>query len=239
MAITVTPLTSGFNNTSTTSYTTASISPTGNRLVIAACGARTGGAQVAPTASGGGLTTITQIINRIDGGTRGLSFFRALQASPGSGAVTFDFGAIVQSWCLWSIFELDGIDTSGSNGAGAIVQSLDSIVNTGTSLTITMAAFGAPENMALGAFYATDPGVPDTEYLVGSGFTKIDSFRDTLSDSGLLTEYKLNDNTIDASFRVSDTIGLGVEVKAAAGGGGGPPLDSDYLIYQTQQRWRR
>lgn len=237
MAITVTALTSGKNETDLTSYATSSINPTANRLVLALVGAFAG-TQVTPTASGGGMTTWTQVASRIDGSSRVLTLFRALQASPGSGALTFSFGATTQNWCLWSVFEIDGVDITGSNGANAIVQAVMDIVEPGTSLTVTLAAFGDAGNGTVGGFFCTDPGAPDVAFLVGSGFTKIHSFRTpgADSDTGMLTEYRVdNDTTVDASFSNSDAQGIALEIKAASGGGG-QALDSDYLLHLTVQR---
>ena len=76
-------------------------------------------------------------------------------ASPSSGAITITFGAN-QSNCGWSLNEFDGIDTGGTNGSGAIVQAVPNTVASGTSLTITLSAFGNANNGAMSAFCIAD-----------------------------------------------------------------------------------
>lgn len=51
-----------------------------------------------------------------------LTRFRALGASPTTGTLTISFGATNQDGCLWTWAELDGVDTSGTNGSGAIAD---------------------------------------------------------------------------------------------------------------------
>jgi len=60
--------------------------------------------------------TWTQIATRRDtssDGTRRVTMFRALNASPGSGALTIDFAGQSQANCAWSLDEFSGTDKSG------------------------------------------------------------------------------------------------------------------------------
>lgn len=214
--ISITALTSGTSATDLTSYATASISPTANRLVIAVVAASTGSGQTTPTASGGGMTTWTQVNSFIHGVSGVTTMFRALQASPGSGTLTFSFGAVTQVRCLWSVFEISGIDTGGTNGSAAIVQSATNNAAPGTSLTVTLSAFGNVDNGTIGAFYASNPGAPDTNFIIGTGFTKIHAIRETAeSDAGILTEWRVdNDTTVNVTADNSDIIGIAAEIKA-------------------------
>jgi hypothetical protein len=119
-----TTLDSGDSTTDATSIATASISPTGDNLILAAVSSTTAsGYPNVPTASGNGLTWVR--VNRnpgIYGTNKRLTLFRAMGASPSSGAITFDFGGQTQTDFAWSVVEYPGVDTSGANGAGAIGQ---------------------------------------------------------------------------------------------------------------------
>lgn len=217
--ISVTTLTSNFSATDLTSYATASISPTANQLVLAVVSARMPTAPVTPTASGGGMTTWTQVatMEGFGGGPSvRITIFRALQASPTSGALTFSFGASAQSYCLWSVFQIDGVDTGGTNGSAAIVQAVTSVVLGASSHTVTLAAFESADNGTVGAFHANNPGAPDTNFIIGSGFTKIHAFRElTESDNGLLTEWRVdNDTSVNCTYDASDSLGIALEIKA-------------------------
>jgi hypothetical protein len=125
---TLTNLTSGAGS-SATSFATASVAPTGNRLILVSVHAyiSTGSVQPAtPTVTGNGITY--QLIQSQDVDTAGVDratvfLFRGLAPSPSSGAITISFGAISQTRCAWSVDQSDSdIDLSGANGVGAIAQ---------------------------------------------------------------------------------------------------------------------
>lgn len=201
------------------SFVTASGAPTGNRLQLFAVSAINAAASTpaAPTLSGGGITTwteVTSIAYDTGGSNRGrITLFRALEASPGSGTVTITFGESHTN-CEWSWCEFDGIDTGGTNGANAIVQSATNSA-TATSLTVTLAAFGSADNATYGAF--THQANEATT--VGTGFTEIHNPFGASRVASTLTEYLLgNDTSVDASWTTSSLCGgIAVEIKAAAG----------------------
>lgn len=122
MAITATLLTAAGDATDLASYATASITPTANRLVLAAVFNEGTATEENPALSGNGLTWV-EVASIADAGniTR-LTVLRALGASPSAGAVTIDFGGASQQRCGWSIVEFSDVDTSGTNGSGAVVQ---------------------------------------------------------------------------------------------------------------------
>lgn len=145
MAITAALLTSGTDGVDKTDYPTASITPTANRLVLAAVSGDSGGAQEVPTLAGCGLTWVQ--VATVAGLTHGITVFRGLGASPTTGALTATFSA-TQNTVRWSVVEFDGIDTSGTNGSGAVVQSKTATA-TGTAGTADFdAAFGDATNNA-------------------------------------------------------------------------------------------
>lgn len=160
MAITVTHLTSGGSTTNAKSYDTASITPTANRLVLAfvSLGDAAENAGLPDGLSGCGLTWVE--VDRRDDWTTGTyrttAVYRAMGASPTTGAVTIDMTVsdLQQNACVWSIFEVAGVDTSGTNGSGAIVQSVDNAGAAASSLTVTLAAFASSNNRHFAGFSA-------------------------------------------------------------------------------------
>ena len=145
-------LDSGKSESNTTVYTTGTFQPAGNSLVLLAVASKSvsSGDNVVPTVTGNGLTWV-EVDNEIPQAnyTR-LTVFRAMGSSPTSGQATITFSA-TQDSILWDIQEFANVDTSGTNGSGAIVQTVSNTA-TATSVTVTLAAFGATDNATYGAF---------------------------------------------------------------------------------------
>lgn len=217
MAITQFSLSGSGNDTDAASFTTDVQTPTADRLILAAIssGAGNSASNVEPTLTGNGLTWSTVVSNQFDaaGAAARITLFRALGSSPTSGSVTIDFGGFTQTVCEWSFSEFAGIDTSGSNGENAVVQSA---VATGASnsLSITLAAFGSASNATYGAI-AIERAQAIT---AGSGFTQIHETQ--LSTPAFTTDTQWrddNDTTVDWSWTTNSVNGgIAVEIKAAA-----------------------
>lgn len=218
MAVAVINLTSGADETSGISATTASVAPSADKLQLLTVACRKDTAQpIDPTISGNGLTW--ELVNSIyydttSGSRKSLWVFRAMGATPSSGAITITFG---ETWthCYWSLDEVSGIDKSGTNGSGAIVQSTTNKEDAGDggALTVTLAAFGSTNNATFGAF-AGDSGTGTVT--VGSGFTKLGTQDNATINLG--TEWRVdNDTSVDATFDVVagvSTGGIAIEIKA-------------------------
>jgi hypothetical protein len=113
------------------------------------------------------------------------------------------------------VIEFSGIDTSGTDGSGAVVQS---VTNSGTplsSLTVTLAAFGSVDNATYGTF-STNGNV--TGWTPGSGFTLIHEQANATDGPSFATEFRAdNDTSVDATQPGSgDMGGIAVEIKAAS-----------------------
>jgi hypothetical protein len=154
-AITEFPLTSGTSGTNGLSVATASVSPTANRLVVAVFfgGAVTPANATDPSGVSGAGLTFVKWVSQNNTTTFGLntSIWYAMSAAPSSGAVTVTYPN-TQDLFLWSLFELDVIDTSGSNGAGAVNSNTatgQDITGSLTSVTATLAAFADTNNGAV------------------------------------------------------------------------------------------
>jgi hypothetical protein len=216
--ITHTLLTSGQNVTNTNVYTTASVAPAANKLItLAVMGHRSSGASPSPTVTGAGLTWTsfaTVTCDPLTSSLKRITLYRALSASPGSGALTITFSA-AQSHAQWIVSQWDGVDQGGTNGSGAIVQTGSDRRDNVTTLSVPLAAFASVDNAAYGVF-----GVKSGTAVVtpGAGFTEIAEAASNESPfSDLQAEWKLNDNTVDASWATAiNACALAAELKAAA-----------------------
>lgn len=217
MAVTEAALTSGWSDTDASSYATASITPTGNLLLLAAVFAsKTGGSGI-PTLSGNGVTWV-QVATLLQDTARRVTLFRGMVSSPSAGAVTIDFGGVNQLRCGWSIAEFAGINTGGTNGSAAVVQSATNTATATTSLTVTLAAFGDAGNATYG-FFAID-GIL-LSLVPGAGFSSIHTVTSPGENSAILTEWRNdNDTTVNASNTdAANWGGIAIEIAAAVAGG--------------------
>jgi hypothetical protein len=217
MAIAAAALTGSNQTVNNTSFSTASITPTANRLVLALIYNRvSAGTASAPTLSGNGLTWV-EVDSVQTAAARRLTLFRAMGGSPSAGAVTIDCGGVTHIHCIWSIVEFSGVDTSGTNGSGAIVQS-DAINGAAaTSLTVTLAAFSDVLNATYGGFMylANEAGTTGN----GGAYTQIHQVNQAENTTSVISEYLLaNDTSVDASWTSSvASYGVAVEIKDAVG----------------------
>lgn len=223
--VAATHLTTNGSATDGTTFTTASITPTGNRLVLAFVYSASAGSPDQPTLSGNGITWVSvATLMNADHDVR-VSLYRGMVASPSAGAVTITHtGTMLQ--CLWSINEFDGVDTGGTNGSAAVVQSATGENTASTSLSVTLAAFGDAGNATFGGFGVVKSGAAEVQS-PGTGFTELGDFQ--LDDDGLgwsvQTEWRAdNDTTVDQSSASSHIRrqGIAAEIKAAAAAAGTP-----------------
>ncbi len=213
---TPTLLTAGNTTTGASSFNTASISPGANRLnVLFVVSADGGGADPGvPQVTGGGHTTTAwvQIATQQMGAARRISAFRNLSASPGSGAVTINFSGAggSQNSACWSIIEVPDVNTGGTQGSGAVVQST-TVQATGTGSTLTLAAFEHVNNVhLLGAGLAGATTVtPDAD------FTELSDQSQTLDDVALETQWGRNQTACSPTHASVNHGYIGLEVKAA------------------------
>lgn len=175
MALAFSALTSGETNTNATSYTTASVSPGADRLILLCLTInRNSAAAVTPTISGNGLTWV-QIGSTVTFATdvtiqSAICIFRAMGASPSAGAITVDHGGVTHEGLQWAVIEVTGMDTSGTNGSGAIVQSdsarLPTVAEAALSISKALASFADSNNrgFAWACHSFTEQIVPRTSW---------------------------------------------------------------------------
>lgn len=221
MAVTAANLTASYSNTDATSYATASVAPGSNRLLLLAVESNTGDSSTpaAPTVTGNGLTWVQVASIAYDtGGTRRgrLTLFRAMGASPSSGAITIDFGAATQTVCVWSLDEFAGVDTGGTNGSAAVVQSNTASSAGTSSLSVTLASFAdATNNAAYGAFSKQDN---PSSFTAEGGYTTLSDTASTTPKSRLGVEWKVGEDTTVTATAGSTNQGgcVAVEIAMAA-----------------------
>jgi hypothetical protein len=222
-----TSLASAGSATDAASYATAPVTPAANALILVSFATRTGitANPNQPTLTGCGLTWVvvdSVVYDDTSSSRRRVTLFRGMGSSPSSGALTFDCGGQTQTGAVWSIDQFTNVDTSGTNGSGAIVQSANASIldNSGTpasSLTVTLGAFGSTNNATFGVLADEFAGSESP----GSGFTQL-GFTDNTPDTDLrlLSEWKSsNDTSVDFSFS-GPNVGFGaiaVEIKANSG----------------------
>ena len=216
-------LTSGSSNANGP-WNTASVTPTANKLQLLSVYLRNG-SSVNPTVStvtGNGLTwVLAQSINFDTASTsrRTLEIWRSMGASPSTGAITIT-PTETETGAIWSLEEVSGVDISGTNGSGAIVQSATNKDEAPASgvITATLSAFGSSKNATFGVF-ANDVG-SDT-VTAGTGFSKLADVGSTDANisSRFTTEYKSsNDTSVDVTFSaIPGVMGVvALEIKSAS-----------------------
>lgn len=219
-------LDTNFDNAGHATSTTAVLAPAANALCLVFVGSIAAAAPPIPTLSGGGMTTWTQHDSHLSvtDGTMRISLFRALQAAPGApAAISIAFGA-AQTRATWSVLQFTNVDTSGVNGAGAIVQDVvgDGASTNGVEYDVTMAAFADAVNNA--AVFGSNPRT--TVAPSGSaGMTAYIPAGAPYPSNGcaFIGEWKVG---LTAPWKIGATVAdnvawtaIGVEVKAAPAGG--------------------
>ncbi len=209
--------------TSVSSFNTASQSPTADTLQLLTVTSRTGitADPNQPTVTGNGLTWVavnTTVYDIAGSSRKRVTLFRAMGASPSAGAITVDFGGQTQSDITVILDEASGTDTTGSDGAGAIVQSAVNQDTTASSstLTVTLAAFASGTNTCYAAMAASG----GTAATLKAGFTLAGTNVGAGNQVATVTEYKLTSDTTPSVTWTSggELGGLAVEIKEAGGG---------------------
>lgn len=225
MAVTATHIIDESTTTDATSYVMTSWTPVANRLYLVGIhSAVASDTPNVPTISGANGLTFVQVATSVDS-TRRLTVFRAMKASGlSAGTATVDFGGQTQGGYQASVDEFDGVDTGGTDGSAAIVQSAAATPLTGTSISVTLSAFGSVDN----ATYGFGGGSASTTILdAGTGFTALAERSSGSPSRVMLAEWRSdNDTTPEITATSSTNLNLiGAEIKATAAGGPTPVRD--------------
>ena len=217
-ATSITNLTTGTDETAGSTATTASVAPASMCLQLLTIAPRPGANDTTvtqPTATGNSLTwePVIGIAMNDAAGTKWQKVFllRSMGASPTAGTIAIDFAGQSQDNIVWVLDQVCGVDKTGSNGAGAVVQSAtNQDLAGGTTLTVTLGAFTSVKNATYGTFGIRSTGTTT----VGSGFG--DNVDAATSSTAVSTEFRAdNDTTVDMTFGTSSKLG-GIAVEIAA-----------------------
>lgn len=216
--VTFTQLTSG--TATTEPATTASVTPGANRLqLLAAVVSTTSGANPPVdgrlSVTGAGLTWVQEGAGRLYALRRMLYLFRALGASPSSGSLTLDyspFGGETFQEIAWSLVEANGVDTSGTNGSGAVAGTATAEQGGGTSVTTTIT--GTP--VANDATYFAAGCEVDGAVTVEAGWDELSQVIATNVRRLVTAKDAESDTTPSCSWTGTNGAGIiGLTVKAA------------------------
>jgi adhesin/invasin len=216
-AITHTLLTSGNDVNNVKIFTTASIAPAPNTLVtVAVTTHNSTAAAPSPTLTGGGMASwdVVATITYDVVGTpkKRITIYRAMSSTPGSGPITITSSATLSN-CQWIVSQWSGVETGGTNGSGAIVQTGSNAADAVTTLSTPLAAFANSADVAYGVFGVNSNVVAITP---AAGFTEIDEQPSTESTAAdLFAEWAVNQPAIAATWATKNAGALGVEIKAA------------------------
>jgi hypothetical protein len=237
MAFTPTLLNSASGTSTSTTITSASISPAANALLIVSSVALrpTGGTMLQPTISdtlsGGSLTWTRRVSveNTVTGTMVAVIFTAITGASPGSGTVTVTYPSSAARLGLHVIEVPDGYH--------ATTPVLQTASNTGTGSTITATFGGTPTStsMVIGTVGARDT---DGDIAAGSGFTEIHEL--TIGALGGNNVNQQSQYDVDNADTTCDWTGIGtganvvavaIEIAAAAAGG----VPKHFMFYQRMK----
>jgi len=219
--VSIANLTSGNDTDGNDSATTASVSPSANKLQLLKIVLRNGSSIQPSVLSVVGCGLTWEKVDNVDFDTsatsmRSIELWRAMGSSPSSGTIVITTNEN-ETDIIWSLNEATNADTSGSNGSGAIVQSVTSADQSGADgyLSVTLAAFSNSNNATFGAF-GYDIGTTGSS-TPGSGFTELS---DTGSGGGDLNGTAIwrndNDTTVDITASANTFLGgIAIEIKAA------------------------
>ena len=196
--IATTNITSGNSNTPATSFNTASVTPTANRICLLAVGASGGALPNTPTVTGASATWTKIADVGINGFVR-LTIFATFNAAPGTGALTIDFGGQSQDRCAWVLDNFTNTRITGVNGANAIVQAITNSAASDTTVIATLATFSNTANATYGACLTQNATLRNIA--AGTGFTETIE-TDTADFMALSTEFR-NDNDTSVDFTAS------------------------------------
>ena len=219
MAIGITDLGSGYDNTDGTSYVGASLSPAANSLLMFPYSTRHGSTGCTGTVSGLGLTWIKTVTEQVDGLSTLGCWHAQCSASPGSGALTLSIDAGITAIGASATI----LQVTGHNTTTPIVTTYQAAIGlTGATGTITFSALANSGNAQLASFMHRG----NTASTPKAGWTAAADGFNNAPNHGCRSEWKIG--AFDASATMTWTSarwqGLGVEIAVAGGAPATPKL---------------
>jgi hypothetical protein len=232
VAITATELTTNGSTSNLSVYTaTLSRAIAANTLCLAWVGC-TGTATLTAnaTVTGGNVTWDPIVFQAFNTTTTNLSRFtlyRAMGAAPSGTSITITFNA-GRTGALWSFIEFAGVDTSGTNGSGAIRNNDPAAGNGITTLngSLVLPAFGSVNNATAAGFMLDTTGTITPE----GGWTAFTASSHSNPTEAIRTQWiAANDTSPSASWVTADAAGIAVEIVAEVVA---PPVDMNPEHYR-------
>src|SRR6266704_2612824 len=200
--------------------TTSSIAPGANRLILAWIVNTNNQTPDLPTLSGNGLTWVVASTAVWNAGKPTfldrITLYRAMGTSPTAGSVTISFSSGQES-IAWSIVEFSGVDTSGTNGSGAVVQTATGTDDAAgpSGLTITLPSAIGSGNATAGGL--GNAGAAAASISPGAGYTAFSEVYLSGPQSDLRAQWRADGSaTVNATQSGSFPMGgIAVEIRAA------------------------
>lgn len=209
-AIACAALTSG-NGTASATAVTASVSPSPDALVLTSVVSSLASEPDPPSgATGNGLTWVQVATVAYHTDDRRVTVFRAMGASPSAGAITVTW-AESQTSFQWSVVECTGVDTSGTDGSGAVVQSTTNTAAAATSITGTLAALEAATSVHVAVSGISINGAQTHD----AQFAELTDTSIGTGASGLEAEWATNETDATPTFATANAGIVSIEVRAA------------------------
>lgn len=226
-AVNCTLLTSNYDTNDTTQYTTATVSPAGDALILLyAIGVDTTGAygnQTPNNVLGNGLTW-EQVNTAFDNGYPyfSVAVWRSMGASPSSGAINIYY-ANQHTKAVWQVIQCTGVDTGGTNGSAAVVYSNKNALweVSPFQLPITLNSFGDPTNNAVVCGFAGYSNPSD--FTLEGAYTTLahgNASNETWVAYGVGWKPGEDTSVVGTANAEAMLMGIALEVKAS---GGAPP----------------
>ena len=231
MSISGTHITDWAASGSTADLVSGTITPNLNRLyLLTVYQTYSGTYPWTPSISSTTGLTFSSVASVLAGGFADtqITVFRAMISSGASaGTITVGTGGGGYDLCMVSLDEFNGVDTSGSAGSAAVVQSATGSTNTAFAVSATLAAFGSASNGTFAAGgWENISGFNITAVTGGAGWTQLLS-EITTQRYNIDTNWRPDNNTV-CTLTETDDGGIGsrgaiiaIELKASGGGGGG------------------
>jgi hypothetical protein len=210
MPIAATNLDKGSLNSIATSFNTASVTNTSNALLLLSVSLNVN--SVISSVTGLGLTWVLVNTTSTYGGSVTTTLYRALGAAS-TGAVTVNFSGSNISG-TYVLDQVTGVSTAGTNGSGAVAQSV-----TGTSsnpISISLAALGAGS-----ASYGTFADASFfTTFTPGSGYSQVAAINGSNSTTGFTEIEVSGSTTVNCSSSASSALGgIAIEIVGQSASG--------------------
>lgn len=225
MAITQATIIDEANATNASSYVfpaAGSITPVANRLYLLGITFSGTSLRTATISTTTGLVfqLVTEITyDTVAAPTNRLAVYRAMRSSGlGAGTITVTTSGAV-SHCVCALHEFDGVNTGGTDGSSAVVQSATARGDSGSSYAVTLAAFGGTDNASFLAVSTAD----DVNITAEAGHTELTNTSPGTEAIALYTQWRNphgSDTTPSATCATAENWGaVALEIAAAAAGG--------------------